>query len=212
MATAARSLGRGLGTLLPSAPIVANGGGALYVSVDNIGLPAHQPRRHFDDRRLIDLARSIGEQGILQPLVVSPLDGGRHFLLVAGERRYRAARLLGLTEVPVVVRQTGGAEAFELALIENIQREDLNPIEEAAALQRLSTEFDLTHQQVADAVGRSRTAVSNLLRLLELDENVKTMVESRELEMGHARALLALAAAKAAVALAQKKSRAAVPS
>jgi ParB family chromosome partitioning protein len=196
-----RGLGRGLDALLGSDTKAADskpGGGdeLRQLPIDLIERGKYQPRVDMKTDSLQGLADSIKARGVIQPVVVRALPGTRRFELIAGERRWRATQLAGLQEIPALVREVSDEAALSVALIENIQREDLNPIEEAAALQRLSTEFDLTHQQVADAVGRSRTAVSNLLRLLELDENVKTMVESRELEMGHARALLTLAADK----------------
>jgi ParB family chromosome partitioning protein len=150
----------------------------------------------MDPERLAELADSIRAQGLIQPIVVRPVGGGRHEI-IAGERRWRAAQLAGLREVPVVVRDTDDHAALAMALIENIQREDLNPLEEAQALKRLIDEFGLTHQQAAEAVGRSRAAVSNLLRLLELPAAIRGFVERHELEMGHARALLTLPEAQA---------------
>jgi ParB family chromosome partitioning protein len=145
---------------------------------------------------LEELADSIRAQGVVQPIVVRPApeaDDGARYEIIAGERRWRAAQLAGLQEIPAVIRDVPDEAAVAMALIENIQRENLNPLEEARALERLVTEFDMTHQQAAEAVGRSRTAVTNLLRLLDLSAEVKKLVEQRQLEMGHARALLALA-------------------
>ena len=144
----------------------------------------------FDQQSLQELAESIAAQGIVQPVVVRP--EGAHFELVAGERRWRAAQLAGLQKIPAVVRELDARAAAAIGLVENIQREDLNPLEEAQAFKRLIEEFDLTHQQVADSVGRSRTAVSNLLRLLDLADPVKQQINDGLLDMGHARALLAL--------------------
>ena len=152
----------------------------------------YQPRRHMDEGKLGELAESIKAQGVIQPVVVREL-GGDRFEIIAGERRWRASQLAGLDEIPVVVREVDDRTVVALALIENIQREDLNPLEEAQALQRLIDEFDLTHAEAADAVGRSRASVSNLLRLLELPPAIRALVEARRLEMGHARALLTLA-------------------
>ena len=152
-----------------------------------------QPRRHFDEDRLRELADSIAAQGVVQPVVVRPA-GENTYELIAGERRWRAAQLAGLTEIPVVVRDVDDQAAMAMGLIENIQRDDLNPLEEAQALHRLLEEFELTHQQIAQAVGKSRTTVTNLMRLLELNPDVKVQVEAGHLEMGHARALLALEA------------------
>jgi len=151
----------------------------------------YQPRTHMDDKALEELATSIRSQGIIQPILIRQTASGQ-YEIVAGERRWRAAQLAGLTEVPVVVRQIPDDAAMAVALIENIQREDLNPIEEAAGLRRLLDEFGHTHQEVAEKVGRSRTAVSNLLRLLNLDITVREHLEAGEVEMGHARALLSL--------------------
>lgn len=152
----------------------------------------YQPRRTMDPEALQDLANSIREQGVIQPIVVRGILGG-HYEVVAGERRLRAAKLAGLSEIPAIVKDIPDEAAVAIALIENIQRESLNPIEEAMALQRLLDEFTMTHQQVATAVGKSRASVTNLLRLLSLTEEVKALLEQGDLEMGHARALLTLA-------------------
>ena len=141
---------------------------------------------------LEELAQSIRARGVVQPIVVRPLGEGGRFELIAGERRWRASKALGLESVPIVVREASDRDVLEMALIENLQRDDLNPMEEAYALDRLQREFELTHQQIADALGKSRTAVSNSLRLLGLAKEVKTMLENGDLEMGHARALLSL--------------------
>ncbi|HET6631814.1 MAG TPA: ParB/RepB/Spo0J family partition protein [Rhodanobacteraceae bacterium] len=161
-----------------------------------------QPRRHWDEQRLAELAASIKSQGLIQPLVVRAIDGGR-FELIAGERRWRAARQAGLDEVQALVKVVSDRAVPAMALIENIQRENLTALEEAQALQRLIGEFDMTHQQAADAVGRSRAAVSNLLRLLELPDAVARMLDQGQLEMGHARCLLTLPA-ETATALARE--------
>src|SRR4051812_27554791 len=158
----------------------------------------YQPRVDMRQESLQELAESIKAQGIVQPIVVRPVDGAapgesQRYEIIAGERRWRAAQLAGLATVPAVIRHVADDAAIAMALIENIQRENLNPLEEARALDRLITEFGITHQQAADAVGRSRAAVSNLLRLLELPPEISAFVEKRELEMGHARALLGLA-------------------
>ena len=158
----------------------------------------YQPRRTMDDAKLEELASSIRAQGVIQPIVVRERlgadgKGGRTYEIIAGERRWRASQRAGLAEVPVVVREVDDRTVVAMALIENIQREDLNPLEEAQALQRLIDEFDLTHAAAAEAVGRSRAAVSNLLRLLELPEPVRQLVQAGAIEMGHARALLPLA-------------------
>lgn len=151
----------------------------------------YQPRRDMSQEALQELADSISSQGIIQPIVVRPV-ANQKFEIIAGERRWRAAQLAGLSDVPVIVRNAPDENAIAIALIENIQREDLNPIEEARALQRLQQEFTLTHQEVAEAVGKSRTTVTNLLRLMNLREDVQVMLERSDLEMGHARALLSL--------------------
>ena len=187
-----RGLGRGLDALLgqPEEPAAADGM-LETLAVSAIQPGKYQPRRHFDDAALDELAASIKTQGLLQPLVVRAVARGR-YELIAGERRWRAAQRAGLTELPALVREVPEQTVLALALIENIQREDLSPLEEAQALQRLIEEFGLTHQQTADAVGRSRAAVSNLLRLLELPAPVRALLDARRLEMGHARALATL--------------------
>ena len=187
-----RGLGRGLDALLgqPEEPAAADGM-LETLAVSAIQPGKYQPRRHFDDAALDELAASIKTQGLLQPLVVRAVARGR-YELIAGERRWRAAQRAGLTELPALVREVPEQTVLALALIENIQREDLSPLEEAQALQRLIEEFGLTHQQTADAVGRSRAAVSNLLRLLELPAPVRALLDARKLEMGHARALATL--------------------
>ena len=154
----------------------------------------YQPRTRMDEGSLYELAESIRSQGVMQPILVRPVDDG--YEIIAGERRFRAARLAGLDEVPVLVKLVADEAAAVMALIENIQREDLNPLEEAQGLQRLVSEFQLTHEQAAQAVGRSRSAASNLLRLLKLAEPVQQMLMAGDLDMGHARALLALGTAE----------------
>jgi ParB family chromosome partitioning protein len=151
----------------------------------------YQPRRDMDPHALEELAHSIRAQGVLQPLIVRPIGSG-HYEIIAGERRWRAAQLAGLETVPAIIRPVPDEAAIAIALIENIQRENLNPIEEAVALQRLGEEFGFTHQQTAEAVGKSRTSVTNLLRLLSLPEEVKSLLDRKLIEMGHARALLPL--------------------
>jgi len=163
-----------------------------HLPVDLLQRSSYQPRSDFKQESLQELADSIKAQGVVQPIVVRPLSKGEKFEIIAGERRWRAAQLAGLHEIPAVVRKLDDQSAMCLALIENIQREDLNPLEQARALSRLMQEFDMTHDAVADAVGRSRSTVSNLLRLLDLNDKVKQLLEKGELEMGHARALLAL--------------------
>ena len=189
---ARKPLGRGLEALLSD-------GGALDpepsagapVALHEIHRNRYQPRRHFDEAALAELSRSIGAHGLMQPVVLrSRPQGG--YELVAGERRLRAAGLAGLAAVPAIVREVSDEQAAAMALIENVQREDLKPLEEAAALRRLRDEFGLTQQAVADAVGKSREAVANLLRLLNLDPAVRELLDEGALEMGHARALLPL--------------------
>jgi ParB family transcriptional regulator, chromosome partitioning protein len=193
-----RGLGRGLDALLGGVQTVAptqqaeSAEGELRrLPVDLVRRSKFQPRVDMHPESLEDLANSIKAQGVVQPIVVKPTGTGS-YEIIAGERRWRAAQLAGLQEIPAVVRDVTDQAAMAMALIENIQRENLNPMEEANALQRLIHEFQLTHQEVAEAVGRSRAAVSNLLRLLELNDDVKRLVEQRQLEMGHARALLVL--------------------
>jgi len=207
-----RGLGRGLNALMgPKAsddtPVLdAVPGEALrQLAIDSLSPGRYQPRKHWDDAALAELADSIRVQGVIQPIVVREIGGGadKAYEIIAGERRWRASRLAGLSEVPAVVREVDDRTVIAMALIENIQRENLNPLEEANALQRLIDEFDLTHAQAAEAVGRSRAAVSNLLRLLELPAEIRTLVETRALEMGHARALLALTP-QAAIAVAKQ--------
>jgi len=189
-----KGLGRGLDALL--------GGGEepsrdalLTLPVTRIRPGRYQPRTKMDQQALAELAASIRSQGLMQPLLVRPVDRDR-YELVAGERRWRAAQMAGLDEVPVLVREVPDDAALAMSLIENIQRENLNPIEEAAGLQRLVDEFRMTHEQVADAIGRSRSATTNLLRLLRLAKPVQEMLMEGALEMGHARALLALDGAR----------------
>jgi ParB family transcriptional regulator, chromosome partitioning protein len=191
-----RGLGRGLDALLGVGNADREGreapaGSVATLPVDLIQRGRFQPRRDFNAESLQELADSIRAQGVVQPVVVRPVGEGR-YELIAGERRWRAAQMAGLHDIPAVVRDVPDQTAMAMGLIENIQRDDLNPLEEATALQRLLDEFGLTHQEVAQAVGKSRATVSNLLRLLDLNEDVKAVLESRQLEMGHARALLGL--------------------
>jgi len=201
MATKKRGLGRGLDALLGGASVSAMQEEAAKVDTRELQqLPLelvqrgkYQPRRDMDPQALEELAQSIRNHGVMQPIVVRPVEGGR-YEIIAGERRWRASQQAGLERVPALVREVQDEAAIAMALIENIQREDLNPIEEAVALQRLQQEFQLTQQQVADAVGKSRVSVSNLLRLIALPEEIKTLLSHGDLEMGHARALLGLPA------------------
>lgn len=196
-----RGLGRGLDALL--APQVSSSeseentesteqvNGLTYLPLSWLQKGKFQPRRDMNPAQLEELAASIRTQGIMQPIVVRPIDAN-NYEIIAGERRWRAAKLADLTQVPVIVRHVDDSDAIVLALIENIQREDLNPVEEAIALQRLVEEFHLTQQEVADTVGKSRSSVANLLRLLTLTTEVRRLLEHGDLEMGHARALLPL--------------------
>jgi ParB family chromosome partitioning protein len=190
-----KGLGRGLETLLGAdlPPPAATPGPESHsaIALDRLQPGRYQPRSRMDETALQELAASIRTHGLMQPIVVRPV-GPHRWEIVAGERRFRAAALAGLSEVPVIVRDVPDEQALQLALIENIQREDLNPLEEAQAIRRLIEEFGYSHEQAADAIGRSRSATSNLLRLLNLAEPVQTMLLAGDLDMGHARALLAL--------------------
>jgi len=195
-----RGLGRGLDALLGLGAEQYAGGESdgdqlKLVALDLIQRGHYQPRLDIKADALQELADSIKAQGVVQPIVIRPLGDGGRYELIAGERRWRAAQLAGLDSIPAVIKRVADAQAMSIALIENIQREQLNPIEEALALERLVREFDMTHQVVADAIGRSRATVSNLLRLLELELPCREMLERGELEMGHARALLGLSGA-----------------
>ena len=223
MATRKRGLGRGLDALLgggrpaeprPAVPLtpdaqahdpvpdaapatVASGPAGerlLHLPVEQLRPGRYQPRREMDPDKLEELAASIRARGVMQPIVARALDGVEACEIIAGERRWRAAQLAGLDQVPVIVREIDDEAAIALALIENIQREDLSPVEEAIALQRLIDEFELTQQQVADTVGKSRSTITNLLRLLKLSGEVRDLLENGDIEMGHARALLTLGA------------------
>ncbi len=197
-----KRLGRGVEALITNLRADLNGeptdtgdGKLRTLALDLMQRGQYQPRHNMHNESLEDLANSIKAQGVVQPIVVRPIGEGR-YEIIAGERRWRAAQMAGLQELPAVVREVPDQAAIAMALIENIQREDLNPLEEATALKRLIEEFELTHQEAAEAVGRSRAAVSNLLRLLDLNEDVKALVDSGELEMGHVRALLALSGSR----------------
>lgn len=218
MVTKRSSLGRGLGALLGQPAIASNDAPATTgraphdqelakIPIDLLQRGKYQPRLDMHQETLQELADSIRAQGVIQPIVVRPVGDAvlgqpLRYEIIAGERRWRAAQLAGLHDIPAVIRHIPDEAAVAMALIENIQRENLNPLEEARALDRLIKEFDMTHQTAADAVGRSRAAVSNLLRLLELAEEVKALVEKRELEMGHARAILGLTGARRQVEVA----------
>ena len=213
MAAKKKGLGRGLDALLGSAnipqkevstdaskPVTVSkedvDGELRHLPIEFLQRGRYQPRRDMDPQALEDLSNSIKAQGVMQPIVVRPLAGANQYEIIAGERRWRASQLAGLDKVPCVIRAVTDEAAIAMALIENIQREDLNPIEEAAALQRFQDEFELTHQQVAEAVGKSRTTVTNLLRLMSLSPEARKLVEHGDLEMGHARAILTLDSAK----------------
>ena len=192
-----RGLGKGLDALLGedsniSIAASAENSSLKMLAIDLIDRGPFQPRRDFDQDALDSLADSIKTQGLVQPILVRPVEDKNSYEIVAGERRWRAAQIAGLHDIPVIIKDVSDNEAMCIALIENIQRQDLNPLEEAGALERLINEFEMTHDAVAETVGRSRPAVSNLLRLLELDNRVKKMVETGKLDMGHARALLSL--------------------
>jgi ParB family chromosome partitioning protein len=197
-----KGLGRGLDALLggssdisEAVPTVVGAPSALSISQMQAG--RYQPRTRMDEGALSELAASIKAQGLMQPILVRPVghNGTDRYEIIAGERRFRAAQMAGLTEVPVLVKDVDDQAAAAMALIENIQREDLNPLEEAQGIHRLITDFEFTHEQAAGAVGRSRSAVSNLLRLLNLAKPVQTMLMAGDIDMGHARALLAADAA-----------------
>jgi ParB family chromosome partitioning protein len=197
-----KGLGRGLeallGPLAIDAPEVSPSAGASTLRLEQLIAGKYQPRVHMDEGSLYELAESIKEQGIMQPILVRPLagsasgSGAAEYEIIAGERRFRAAKLAGLESIPVLVRDVPDEVAAVMALIENMQREDLNPLEEAQGLQRLIREFGLTHEAAAGAVGRSRSAASNLLRLLNLSDSVQKMLVAGDLDMGHARCLLSL--------------------
>ena len=210
MSARKRGLGRGLDALLSGASHAPAEGPAEIVTpesapgedralrelpVDLIQRGKYQPRRDIEPEALQELADSIKAQGVMQPIVVRPISDSR-YEIIAGERRWRATQLAGLDAIPAVIREVSDETALAMALIENLQREDLNPIEEATALQRLQQEFQLTQQEVAQAVGKSRSTVTNLLRLMTLQEDVRRLVEHGDLEMGHARALLGLEGAE----------------
>jgi len=191
-------LGRGLGALIPSrtpdhpsAPATAHQAGLLQLDLGKIVPNPHQPRKEFAADKLAELSASITSRGLIQPVIVRPLSDGR-YELIAGERRWRAAAQAGLTRIPAVVRQAESAEAIELALIENIQRQDLNPIETAQAYRHLAETFDLSHEEIAAKVGKDRSSITNLLRLLNLPEEIQQDLAAGTLSMGHARALLGI--------------------
>ncbi|MBC7943929.1 MAG: ParB/RepB/Spo0J family partition protein [Burkholderiales bacterium] len=193
--TKVRGLGRGLDALLANDEQRSESDRLQSLNVNLLQPGKYQPRTRTDEESLADLADSIKAQGVIQPILVRPIEGSR-YEIIAGERRWRAARLAGLTEVPTVTRVVADNAALAMALIENIQRQDLNPLEEAAGIQRLIDEFGMTHQEASEAVGRSRSAVSNMLRLLALAPAVQKLLAEGKLDMGHARALLQFDASK----------------
>lgn len=196
MATKRKALGRGLGALFENSNLDNDDQESLrQIPIDQLERGRYQPRFTINKGSLKELADSITAQGVVQPIVVRQMNNGK-YEIVAGERRWRAAQLAGLETIPSIVRNIPDDAAMAIALIENIQREDLNPMEEAMAMQRLMQEFEMTHQQVAERVGRSRAAVSNYLRLLTLGEEVRKLLETGKLDMGHARALLSLSGAE----------------
>lgn len=202
MAAKRPGLGKGLDALIPTHPegqILSEFGGVLEVPLALIDTNPHQPRRGFDEEKLKELAASITEHGIIQPLVLTVQEEGQEgkYALIAGERRLRAAHLAGLKTVPAVLREADSQDHLLLALIENVQRADLNPLETATAYQSLAVEFDLSHEEIGKRVGKSRAAVTNTLRLLELPDVVQQAVRKNQISMGHARALLALPTIKA---------------
>ena len=196
-------LGRGLGALLGDDVLKAESTGSLYLPISQVESCSSQPRKHFDEASLAELADSIREHGIIQPLTVRKLASG-YYQIIAGERRWRAARLAGLQEVPVIVMEADDRKAAELAMIENLQREDLNPIEEAAGFQSLMETYHMTQEEAASRVGKSRSAVANALRLLTLPDPVHLLLEEGKLSAGHARAILAVPSGELQKKLAQK--------
>ena len=207
MVTKKRGLGRGLDALLPKkAELAPPKTGLEEIPIEFIQPGKYQPRVYFAEESIAELSDSIKAQGIIQPIVLRPISNDR-YEIIAGERRWRAAQLAGLAKVPAVIRTVDDDSALAMSLIENIQREDLNPLEEATALQRLIDDFQFTHQEVADAVGKSRSAVTNTLRLTQLSPPVAEMLVAGDLEMGHARALLTLEAKEQVVVAKQVVAR-----
>lgn len=202
MSSNKRGLGRGLDALLGDVSVKEEKHHLQMLPIEYMQRGKYQPRKDINPEKLQELADSIKAQGIIQPIVVRQI-AHEKYEIVAGERRWRAAQLVGLAQVPIVIKEIDDRAAMAIALIENIQREDLNPLEEAEALRRLLDEFDMTHQHIAEAIGKSRTTVTNLLRLLDLHPDVKKLLLNNQLEMGHARALLSLDGLKQ-VAIANK--------
>ena len=193
MAKAKRGLGRGLDSLFEDTTPQSEGGQVSTLPLREIEPDKDQPRRNFEEESLGELADSIRQHGLLQPIAVRPIPGGAGYRIIAGERRWRACRLAGLSEVPVVIRDVGEEQAMELALIENLQREDLDPVEEAQGIRRLMESCSLTQEAAAEKLGKSRSAVANSLRLLALPEDVLAALQAGRITTGHAKALLALA-------------------
>ena len=207
MAEKRKALGRGLRALIPEVPstgMATPGGSSQEIDLDLLRPNPDQPRQAVDDARLEELAQSIRAHGVIQPIVVTKREDGAGFEIIAGERRWRAAQRAGLLKVPVVVREMSRTKRLEVALIENIQREDLNPIEAAAAYRRLADDFGMTQQQIAEAVGKERATVANYQRLLGLPAEVQTDVAAGRLTMGHARALAGLGDAGDQLAVARR--------
>ena len=201
-----RGLGQGLGALIPTGESASSEVGLRNVPIDNILPNPYQPRGEMEEAKLQELTDSIREHGIIQPLIVTQLEEGavgERFQLIAGERRWRAAKRVGLAQVPVVIKEASPQEMLELALIENIQRDDLNPLEEAVAFQQMAEMGDMTQNEIATRVGKSRSAIANTLRLLQLPEPLQEMVRSGELSEGHGRALLGLSEASRMMEAAQ---------
>ena len=198
-----RGLGRGLGALLGDAALQSQEGGSLSLPISQVEPSLKQPRKRFEEEALQDLADSIRANGIIQPLTVRRLSSG-YYQIVAGERRWRAAKLAGLTEVPAVIMEADDRKVMELALIENLQREDLNPVEEASGYRSLMEDYGLTQEEAARRVGKSRPAVANALRLLALPDPVRQLLEEGKLSAGHARAILAVPSGEAQMKLAKK--------
>ena len=192
-----RALGKGLKALIPVTDEKV--GGAFEIAVEDVRPNRYQPRKIFNDLKLTELVNSIREKGVVQPIIVQKSDSG--YELIAGERRWRAAQKAGLNKIPAIIREVSSEESLELALIENIQRENLNPIEEARAYQRLSDEFYQTQEDIAKKIGKDRSTVANFLRLFKLPKEIQDSISNEELTMGHARALLSLASAKEQISL-----------
>jgi ParB family transcriptional regulator, chromosome partitioning protein len=202
MAIKRKALGRGLNALLPAASASAGDKKFLDVAIDSIVSNKHQPRSTYHPERLNELAQSIKSNGVVQPIIVRK--AGSQYQLIAGERRWRAAKIAGLKTIPAVIRDVSEYKTLEMALIENIQREDLNPIEEATAYSALIHEFQLTQDEVAHRVGKDRSSIANYLRLLKLPQELKDQIQNQELSMGHARALIGLEKAKDQIEVAKK--------